>query len=277
MSDLKALFGERNPGVMRAAISQCVRSWTSANEPTRTTLRLWLLESFGKTPIAIVCSNFLVNFGDPYSSGIPNWTKLPSAERRDLWALWADLVQVYLKAIASQPFVHNSAHMYDSLKAACGEIDKTRFLGVIESWVTWICGQVEMRILDDCELPAAELLLTEVDSGESRERLITLMLNHRDTGFAITTASFIVKHWQALSAVEQLLLMNALNSDRVDARWLRALAITRDVVPAPIQELLLGCSDFLSKGPESILSECHCELLSDSIHLYCGEPQPLWW
>jgi hypothetical protein len=274
---LQPLEDERNPSVIRAAISQCLHSWQHAEDHVRLIIRDWLLQAFGRVTTAVVCSRLLVDFGDPYSSGTPNYEKLGETDRQSLWLLWADLIQIYLRTVADQPFSHNGAHMYHSLQSACEQIDGVVFQGVVESWVDWIVGQLGMRILDDYELAAAELLLTKVEPGERRERLIYGMLNHRDTGFAITTVNFMVKHWKVLSVPEETLLLDVLVSERIDARWLRATAITRDEVPPKIQSLLLSQDDLLSQGAASVLENCPPEILSDAIHLFCGEPQPLWW
>lgn len=274
---LELLRDERSPSVICAAISQCFHSWQHAEDQERQILRDWILQAFGRVPTAVVCSKLLVDFGDPFSSGTPNYERLDEPDRQSLWNLWAELIQIYLRTVASQPFRHNGAHMYLSLTKACEHINSRVFQGVIESWADWIVGQLEMRILDDYELAAAGLLLTQVESGESRERLISGMLNHRDTGFVVTTVHHMVENWGILSTTEKALLLDALDSDRIDARWLRATAISRDEVPPAIQALLSNDKELLLGAAESIMKMLHPELLSDSLHVFCGQPQPLWW
>lgn len=82
---LEPLTDERNPSVIRAAISQCFHSWQHAEDQERLILRNWLHRAFGRGSTAVVCSKLLVDFGDPFSSGTPNYEELGESDRQSLW------------------------------------------------------------------------------------------------------------------------------------------------------------------------------------------------
>ncbi len=274
---LSSLEGEANPSVLRSAITQIFASWSDAEPNSKSLLQTWLIEAFSNMPIAIVCSGLIVNFGDVYKSGIPDYRKLSNEKRVELFDLWAELARTYLNTVSDIPSAHSAAHMYNTLSVAVRHSNKSAMSRVAEAWATWIFGQLEIRMLDDSALPVAELLLTQTDQGQSRETLLAQLLQHKDTGLAVTTVHFLIQHWSLTSEAEKVLLLHELVRDRVDARWLRAVAITRDEVPAEVQELLLSDKNLLENPPEELLKKCPNELLSDALHLYCGKPQPLWW
>ena len=274
---LASLAGETNPSVLSSAITQMFVSWSAADINTKNILLPWLSEAFSKTSIAIVCSDLIVNFGDPYKTGIPNYEELTNAKRIELFNLWGELAKIYFNTVSNKSFTHNAARMYNTLSIAATHVNKPAFSRVIEAWVIWTLGQVEIRMLDDYGLAVAELLLTQTDQGQSRETLLTQLLQHKDTGLAVTTVNFFIQHWNLTSEAEKVLLLCELVSDRVDARWLRAVALTRDKVPPVVHGLLLSDNSILKEPAEKLLKNCPDELLSDALHLYCGKPQPLWW
>lgn len=274
---LATIFGERNTSVLRDAITQIIRFWNQTEPAIRDELLIWLKENLSKTAVATSCSPILVDFGEPYSSSTPNWLEQSDPDRKALWVLWSKLMPIYLFAITNQPFGHNSYHMYQTMEVAGNHLDSVSYGELLEAWITWIEGQLRLRRLDESELSVAELFFSNGVQGDNRERLISKILRHTDTGFVVTTVRSMVDHWISLSAVEMSMLELILQSDRTDSRWLRAVAITRKTVPGPIQALLLGRDNLLSDAPETLLDKIPSELLSDAVHVFCGSPQPLWW
>jgi energy-coupling factor transporter ATP-binding protein EcfA2 len=274
---LQPLHAEQSPGVLLAAIHECMRSWHNACEASQQQLRAWLVASLSKAPVAVVCSDLLTDFGDPYSNHGPVWIDHSTEQRRDIWKLWATLFPVYLRAIASQPFEHNAPHMDHTLRVAPGHLEGQDLSEVVESWIMWIEGQLELRRLDDYELAVADLLLATAETDEKRTRCIERLLGHRDTGYVVTTVHYMVGKWNFLSEDERNLLREVLVGARPDSRWMRAVAITRKDVPPEIQLLLTGYEDLLSRPPRMITDSLSPDLLSDALHVHCGHPQPLWW
>lgn len=151
------------------------------------------------------------------------------------------------------------------------------FTPILDAWGIWVEGQIQIRILDEFELPIAELLLSIEEPSERRSRFLERLIQHVDTGLSVTTIDIIIDHWPSLSNDEKKLIVDELQANRRDTRWRRAVAITRKDVPKEVQLVLTGAEDLLAQPTESVMKRLAPTLLSDALHVYCGNPQPLWW
>jgi hypothetical protein len=274
---LRQLDLEEDPGVLRVAVHAFFEQWINIDIEAQIKITQWLSNRLRTTVVAVSCSDLLTDFGDAYSDHSIVWAELLVPEQNDLWKLWAALFPVYLRTIALQPFEHNSPHMYNTLQVAQTHLGKTELVSVFKAWVEWIDGQLELRPLDDFELPVAELLMDVLEQGTERMEYVMRLLAHRDTGYVATSVKFLVQNWENLSVDERTELISVLQSQRFDVRWLRAVAITRETVPEAIQLALTGDAGMLSHAPDFIVNKMVADLLSDALHVHCGDPQPLWW
>ena len=273
----EVLHEEINQSVIFEIVKSSFCSWHIATKETREILRSWIVEQVCKVSVAKVCSDLIVDFGDEYSHHGPRWDSLSDVERRDVWGLWTEIAAYYLEAIAAHPFLHNVGRMWNSFRVAGVQLSQSAIDVLAESWVVWIEGQIQFRMLDTYGLPVAEFILRRLAKSDQRKKLLERVLNHHDTGFATTSVHFVIEYWNQLDSNEKTLLTDLLRGHRHDVCWIRARAITRESVPPEIQELITGQADLLSKLPQEILDNLDPELLSNSLHMFCGEPQPLWW
>lgn len=274
---LKLLRSEENPGVIFRAIRTCFSVWQSLQEKTKHELIPWLISQVSATQVAVVCSDLFTDFGDSHSNYGPDWEALPQPQKQSVWSLWATLFPIYLNAIAPHPFEHNASRMYNTLQVAMDQLGRPEFSPILDAWVVWVEGQIQIRILDEFELPIAELLLSVEEPSERRTRYIERLIQHCDTGLSVITIDIIIEHWQSLSDDEKKLLIDELRADKRDSRWRRAVSITRKNVPKEVQLVLTGIEDLLEQSTPSVMETLEPGFLSDALHVYCGNPQPLWW
>jgi len=94
----------------------------------------------------------------------------------------------------------------------------------------------------------------------------------RDTSFVTVVIKDCVEKWALLTEAERDRVISILKEERKDSRWLRAVALTRESVPAELQAILLGTGRFLDLDPREIAQRMPRQLLEDCVAVTTGHP-----
>src|ERR1017187_1720787 len=278
---LDLVFSEEHPLVLGETIKAGFGSWhTFTNEFKEEFIRR-STSALHRVGVAVALNRLFINFSDKYSDfahGIVQWQTLDDNQVNDLWNLWAELIPTFLRTI-SRHFVHiDTAQLWSTAKESCQHITPVTGCKVAKAWIEWSQEKLRSGMLDEFALSAPDYLLavTGRDSG-LRSDLVKSLFSQKDTGYLTMVLRDFVDDWDILDGEERSRLVELLNGLRNDARWLRAVALTRSEPPPEILKALLGIDKFASEDPENYISVFPPVLLLDCLSIWCGHPQPLWW
>ncbi|WP_137104145.1 hypothetical protein [Azospirillum argentinense] len=103
------------------------------------------------------------------------------------------------------------------------------------------------------------------------------LLAFTGTGAKITFVADLIDHWELLCSDERAAVFERLTSGRSDDRWLQAVALTRSDAPSAVVSELLPDGIDLSQPPARLIVAMPPMLIEAAVHVYSGQPQPLWW
>ncbi len=251
------------PPVSNAVLDVLVRAWTDLPPARRSTVA-GLLEAHARQPgSATTLLDRLSKFNREEEFG-----EAPP------WPLFARLAP---SALANAPdAVFRDGRFASTVAAAIRAGQGIRLRRLLTVWATGLAKRLKTKLPDEFELSVPEPLL-DVAPPAWRWRLIRGLLDAPNTGARLRTTATLVDRWASLSEPERRELLEILRADPGDGDWLRAAALTRLEVPAEITQALRGRADLLELEPAELLDVLGEPLYRASLHVFLGEPQPLWW
>ena len=193
------------------------------------------------------------------------------------WTVFARLLPVVLRTLPPNARF-NEARFFVCAQAAAMHVSEEDILGIGSAWIDWLEREVATRLPDDYELAVADFLVTGTKNKSSRRSLlIRRLLSFKQTGPLLCFVKDLVDSWDDLASDEQASVLGLLATKRADGRWLQAVAITRELVPREIQQVVLGHESRLSSPASLLIEQIPQALLEAAIAVYSGNPQPLWY
>ncbi|MCU4885118.1 hypothetical protein OCA14_22640 [Bacillus cereus] len=269
-------LNDPHPYVVYQAIRGIFLGWLNFNEETRKFLTEKINEVLSQPSVAIVAHRFFLDFGDEYGNDNIGMYAMNSNDKIIVWNLWGNIFPVFLSNLPTISLKESDlSHTIDrSLK----RLSNSQVIKILESWIDWVNKNLSIRLLSDYGLAVSSPLLEATqENGSLREPFSWQLLTHEDTHFLTISLANYIDNWSILTKQEKDFILALLVNEREDSRWLRAVSLTRKSVPGDIQKLLLGDSNFFDKPVDEIISLAPESLLHDSLSVYHGYPQPLWW
>lgn len=276
---LAAIEDDQHPEVTVEAIKGCFAGYLTYNVQQQAQAKQWIGKVLHSPAVIIRASAFFSAFGLSHATESLEWYDMTQANSEKLWQLWGDVFLAFFEKFPDYLEMPNSARFAANLHDSAKFITPTQGMAIGTQFYQWINRRLEKNnTLDAFELGLVSFILaTNPVFSQQRAELLTATISHPHTGFA--GVSLAQASWQIapLDPVEKKAIVTILNSERPDARWLKAIAITRSTVIPEIQQSLLGKPDFLQQAPNVIIRDLDPQLLDDALHVYAGKPQPLWW
>lgn len=264
---LARIFADDHPSCALAALKGAVRGWSASPADRRARNLDGLAALASNVAAAAAMLDFLVLFDrEEHTGDHPPW---PIFER---------LMPVVMAALP-----HNAAfidaRLFAVARSALGALTPSSLVALCDGWIDWLVRNERAgRLPSEFSLGVAEILVraTAVEP-ERREDRISRLLAFAGTGAKITFMADLIDHWPLLRDDERAAILERLVSGRSDDRWLQAVALTRSEVPDAVVMELLPEGLELSRPPAQLIDVAPAALIEAAVHVYSGQPQPLWW
>jgi hypothetical protein len=262
---LQRIFADSHPLVARRALSGCIAGYAKCGARRRARL------IDGLATMAVAPSNASL-----FLQRLVLFDRAPSEPNDRPWAVFARLMPVVLENIPlGASFIE--ARLHHVMIDAGGHLSADELASICDRWVGWIERMdAAERPLSDYALGVSVILFRFLgDRPELRGDMVARLLSLRLTGSLLTVIKDAVDLWPELSRDERRALVQCLTSDTADARWRKAVALTRSEVPLEIEEALLPSGVRLSNGQKAIRATVPTELFAACMGIACGHPDRL--
>jgi hypothetical protein len=263
---LDRIFMENHPAVAKAALKGAIKAWNDCDDKRQSSF-LEGLRKFAASPASAsaMIEPLLVFEREEYTGVQTPW---PIFE--------AVLPEVLTVLPESAPV--NDARLFNVINHASSQLSIESMLRIIDSWIGILERIITNRTLSDFELGVTQILVSVTKNCKERraKRVNRLLSLHGTTALARVIAD-LVDNWQDLTDEEQSSIIAILREDRIDSLWLRGIVLTRREVPSILEREILPDGVSLSDGALNLIQSLPPELLSATVKVYIGRPQPLWW
>jgi len=264
---LERIFADDHPSCALAALKGVIRGW-EVNEPERRARHLNGLAALaGNVAATAAMLDFLVLFDRVEHTG-----------EHPPWPIFERLMPVVMAALP-----HNAAfidaRLFAVARSALDTLSAPSLVALCDGWVEWLeRNERAGRLPSEFSLGVVEILLRATAAQPAlRQARVARLLAFTGTGAKITFVADLIDHWEFLRPDERAAVFERLTSGRLDDRWLQAVALTRSEVPCAIVSKLLPDGIDLSQPPARLIVAVPPMLIEAAVHVYSGQPQPLWW
>ena len=264
---LDRIFADNHPSCALAALKGTVLGWQASSPERQARYLDGLVALAHNVAAAAAMLDFLVVFDrEEHTGEYPPW---PIFER--------------LMPIVMAGLPHNAAftdaRLFAVARSALGALSPSSLVALCDGWIDWLeRNERAGRLPSEFSLGVAEILLRATAAEpERREDRVARLLAFAGTGAKITFIADLIDHWALLRDDERVVVLERLKSGRSDDRWLQAVTLTRSTVPDMVVVTLLPEGIDLTQPPTRLIDVAPVTLIEAAIHVYCGQPQPLWW
>lgn len=275
---INELFSDGHPSVVFSTIRASLLNWFSLSDSLQVLIKKLSIESLSKKDIAIRTFSLISTFSIDYSHETVLSRDYNEEQKKKMWQVWGELFPVCVENVPLGVHI-NCARFGATMQDSIEYLDVNIGLKVLKAWYKRIDYQIKNeKILDEFEMSIADNLmqLTLTDTAARRE-LFSELINYNDTSFLLSNLKWIIEYWNKLESYEKNEIIELINSDRLDVRWIKAVLLNSYSPPKEIINEILGDKDLFDKNAPQILEVFPNDLLRDCLNVYCGFPQPLWW
>ncbi|MCM3341613.1 hypothetical protein M3650_24055 [Paenibacillus sp. MER TA 81-3] len=275
---ITTVFSDEHPNVVFQAIRGALNGWHGRSADSKKYLLSHMKMAMLDKIIASKANRFMIDFGDEYGAENIDRSNFDVSQKRDLWEVWSELFTLFLRSIPDKFVSVNEYHLFNTVTNSINNIPSEKVINVCESWLEWIERNIQFRMLHEVGYAISDYLLAGTQP-EERVHLTDRILDQQDTNFLTVALAEYINNWEHLSEREQGKIFSLLQSQRIDLQWLKAVSLTRSIVPTEILTIILGEENksVLVEDVDSIIEKFPPALLVDCIRVYAGHPQPLWW
>ncbi len=260
---VRRIANDATPAVSNAVLDVVVGNWSELQEPRRDAI-LGILEAHAASLGS--ATTLLERLG--------RFNRKEEFGEAPPWDVFARLGPVALRNAPDGAF--RDGRFFSAVDAAVDAGEGERLIPLLEIWARNLTERLATKLPDEFELSASEVMLV-VGPHAWRWPLIENLLDCPNTGGRLRTVAFLVNCWTKLVGPERQALIQRLRTDGTDTDWLRAAALTRREVPSEILVALGGRTDLLHLDPPDLLAVLGEPLFCACLHVFLGQPQPLWW
>lgn len=264
---LDRIFADDHPSCALAALKGAVRGWEASSADRRTRHLDGLAALAHNVAAAAAMLDFLVVFDREEHTG-----------EHPPWPIFERLMPVVMAALPlNAAFI--DARLFAVARSALGALSPSSLVALCDGWIDWLeRNERAGRLPSEFSLGVTEILLQATAAEpERRESRVTRLLDFTGTGAKITFIADLIDQWSLLRDDERAAVFERLKCGRSDDRWLQAVTLTRSEVPDAVVVTLLPEGVDLSQPPTRLIDMAPPSLIEAAIHVYSGQPQPLWW
>ncbi len=262
---LERIFHDEHPLVALAAFRAVVDAWHRVGEERREGLADGLVRLANDPGCAAALLDRLVVFERDHSPEGPPWP------------LFARLMPEVIRSYPEQVSLV-AERFFNVLREAMKVISPQDMLGMCDAWQHLIERRLRSgKLGNDSMLGIASILIGATrDQPELRGERLEGLLRLQGTGVAVRLLADLIDDWDSLRSDEKQLVLTRLTEGREDQIWLRAVALSRSVVPVDITDAVLEPGFILDRGAAELVTSLPADLLAAIVHVHVGT-QPFWY
>lgn len=265
---LDRIFNDNHPSCALAALEGGIAGWDKYSHKRREVIVSGLRRLAANTVCATALINILVRFDRVEVTGC-----------NPPWSIFEDLFPVVMASIPYNALDFVGSHLYSIMTNALTFLSVSSIVSICDKWIDLLEQYIKTdQLPSDYMLGVVDILIKATRSEpDARAGRIERLLSFSGTGSLLSFVADLVDEWSGLIFNEQMYLISFLLSVRPDSVWLQAAALTRSVIPREVQQKILGDQVTLHDGADGLLANIADSLLNAIVHVYTGQPQPLWW
>ncbi len=264
---LDRIFADDHPSCALAALQGVVRGWQASSPDRRSRHLDGLATLAGGVAAAAAMLDFLVLFDRVEHTG-----------EQPPWPIFERLMPVVMAALPpNAAFI--DARLFAVALSALDALTPPSIVALCDSWIEWLERNERAGTLpSEFSLGVAKILLGGTAAEpERRSGRVARLLAFTGTGAKVAFIADLIDDWELLLDGERTAVLACIASGRSDDRWLQAVALTRSQVPDDVVGKLLPDGTNLTQLPGRLMVAMSGALVDAAIHVYAGQPQPLWW
>lgn len=264
---LDAIFLDPHPSVAKAALEGCIRAWSGLHEGRKNVLIARLAKCCATPGGAAAVLPVLTGFGREDYTG--------SAEETP-WDLFAAIFPAVVRSLPART-LFNDSRFYGVVEDALDYLTPAARLEMVDAMIDWLLRQAARgEVLSDYAAGAATLLVQATrDAPQTRGDRVAKLLAVQGTSAILRILADLIAEWDDLHITEREWILTLVRADRVDRRWIRALALTRRAVRDEVLDAA-GLLGFDWKSPHAILNGVPAEVVDAAVCIFSGQPGRLW-
>lgn len=259
---LARIFADSHPQVAHRALNGVIASYNSSGIRRRARL----LDGLAEMAVAPANAPFLLERLVLFDRDPPNADARP-------WPIFARLMPLVFDCLpVGTLFIE--ARLHNAMHEAGKQLSGEELAVICSHWVAWIERMDNAdRSLNDFALGVLDILFRYcADRPDLRVDMVKRLLSLRITSSLLTVIKDTVDLWVDLSTVERAALIECLVADAPDARWRKAVALTRSELPAEIEAVLLPAEVRLADGFDCVREAVHPDLFAACMGIVCSYP-----
>lgn len=265
------VLSDPHPFVVLQGIQGCFQGWNHWNLETREWVRKKLQEVLKVKVNCVAAHEFMIQFSQKAHRFRLDWGGISSEERDELHSLWGTLLPVYLEHVPDEFFEIDEAYLFETTSKASSVFTEDQVVRITEAWIEWVERSISHKRPNDYGMGYLDFLLDHTTGSVIyRGQLATRLLSHHNSYIVSMSLVEYVNYWPRLHHQERARVLEVLQSERSDVRWLKAISLTREEVSPEICLLLLGDADALALplAVTELISKIDSGLLMDCIDVY---------
>lgn len=257
---LERIFRDKHPSVAASVFNSSIWSWNEFSAKRKSEIFTGLKIFANQPVLAFALIDDLVVFEREYAMG-----------ENPPWEIFAELLSIVLTSIPSNSNI-NYPRLYKVVDEATSILNSDSILSIIDSWIALIMKVAENKNPGEYELGVIDILfkITRLDSN-AREGRVKKILSIYGTGAIVNLLSNLMKYWVNMTMLEKDVVMDLINSDRIDKYWLQSAVLTSTKAPRELLELIIDDYSSEHLSVEDILN-LPPKLLSSALKIHIDYP-----
>ncbi len=194
-------------------------------------------------------------------------------------AAWRLFARVMAAAMRNLPVEtrFDEARLYNVMDWARRRLPARRVVAIAAEWIAWLHrASTAGRHFGSFATGVVTILVAATRSVPAERRhLLATALGIRGTNAFLHIAADAVDEWDWLRDDERMFLTAVLAGRAPDARWRRAVALTREHVPSSLQAALLPPGVSLAQPATFLAAALPPQLLEACLAVHCANPSRL--
>ena len=270
---IEQVFKDGHPSVIFAAVAETLIYYPNFDHLRKLKLRGLLLEAFKNQYVLIRSNSLITTFGIDYGSESMDWESISEEEKPEIWSLWSLLICAFFANAAPTISISNEGRFYVTIEKAKDYLNATQGLNVAEAYFFHYQQFVKgLSIPYWLSSPVNITMMLTSSQPEIREELFKSIFTQKSTPFILDNLALAIAYWDFLTENEKTLIKELISNDHPCKIFYHAICITRRIVPAEIQKIILGAENFLDKPVTEIYSDMERTLFEECIKVSFGIP-----